>query len=278
ISPDGKRAVLAARGDVYTVPAKDGSVRNLTRTPGIREQKVVWSPDGRWIAYVSDRTGEDEIYIIPQDGMGKEQQITSGYKGFKYTLTWSPDSKKIAWSDKDVKLWYVDITDKKPVLVDTNRFGEFQNYNFSPDSKWLAYDKAIETGLSTVNLYSLVDKKITPITSSMHNSNAPIFDPDGKYLYFLSDRDYNEVLGNYDFEFANPKTTRVYIVTLTKDQPSPFPALSDETQIKKDEAKSDKDKDQKDKDKDAKDKDKDKDKDKEKPAEFRIDLDGIQNR
>ena len=84
ISPEGKRAVFAARGDVFTAPAKEGSARNLTRTPGIREKSVAWSPDGRWIAYVSDRTGEDEIYLAPQDGMGKERQVTSGYKGFKF--------------------------------------------------------------------------------------------------------------------------------------------------------------------------------------------------
>ncbi|PYV96845.1 MAG: protease, partial [Acidobacteria bacterium] len=105
ISPEGKRAVFAARG---TVPAKDGSSRNLTRTPGIREKFVTWSPDGRWVAYVSDRSGEDEIYISPHDGMGKEQQVTTGYKGFKYAIAWSPDSKKLAWGDKDCRIWYVD--------------------------------------------------------------------------------------------------------------------------------------------------------------------------
>ena len=287
ISPEGKRAVFSARGDVFTAPAKDGSVRNLTRTPGIREKNVAWSPDGRWIAYVSDRTGEDEIYITPHDGMGKEQQVTSGYKGFKYGLVWAPDSKKIAWSDKDVRLWYVDINEKKPVQVDQGHYGEFGNYNWSPDSKWLAYDKNGENFLSTINLYSLADRKITPVTTSMTNSYAPLFDPEGKYLYFLSDRDFNEVLGNIDFEFANPKTTRIYVVTLKKDEPSPFPALSDEAQVKKEEpaasataAKGEAKAESKDKGKEAKDndKDKDKDKDKEKPVEFRIDLDGLQER
>ena len=301
LAPDGKRAVFAARGDVFTVPAKEGSVRNLTRTPGIRERKVAWSPDGRWVAYISDRTGEDEIYIAPQDGMGKEQEITSGYKGFKFPPAWSPDSKKIGWADKDLNLWYVEISEKKPVKIDHATYGEITNYSWSPDSKWLAYDKNGDNLYSVVFLYSLTDHKATAASSSMTNSYAATFDPEGKYLYYLSDRDFNEVLGNIDFEFANPKTTRVYVVTLKKDTPSPFGVQSDETEVKKagpapaaveqdaaddpktqKAAKKDEGKDSSAADKDMdKDKDKDKDKEKkekEKPVEVKIDLDGIQDR
>ncbi len=294
ISPEGKRAVFAARGDVFTVPAKEGSARNLTRTPGIREKLVAWSPDGRWIAYVSDRTGEDEIYIAPQDGLGKERQITSGYKGFKFTPVWSPDSKKLAWGDKDLRLWYTDIDDKKPLQVDSSRYAEIQNYSWSPDSKWLAFDKNAENGYSIVYLYSLADSKITPVTDSMTNSTLPLFDPDGKYLYFLSERDFNEVLGNIDFEFANPKTTRVYIATLRKEDPSPFPVLSDEAQVKsenKDEltpppsSAPEKEKGKKPappeshlKNANTTPPPAEKEKEKGKPKEFRIDLEGIQGR
>jgi tricorn protease len=235
LAPDGKRAVIAARGEVFTIPAKEGSIRNLTHSPGVREQHVSWSPNGLWIAYISDRTGEDEIYIVPQDGLAPEEQITSGHKGFMFQPAWSPDSSKIAWADKDLKLWYVDIKEKKPVEVDRGKYGEITNYAWSPDSKWLAYDKSLDTGYSVVYLYGLADHKITAVTSTLNNSYSAVFDPGKRYLYFLSDRDYNEVLGNIDFEFANPKTTRVYVVTLTADEPSPFPALSDEVKVKSEE-------------------------------------------
>ncbi len=265
ISPEGKRAVFSARGDVFTVPAKEGSIRNLTRTPGAREKYAVWSPDGKWIAYLSDRTGEDEIYIVPQDGMGKEIRITRDGKVFRLPLVWSPDSKKLLFADKSVLLWYVDVEAKQPVLIDQGKYDDFNNYAWSPDSKWVTYAKAAENRYHVVELYSLDEKKITPVTSSFTDSWNPAFDPAGKYLYFLSNRDYNEVLGVYDAEFANPKATRVYVVTLRADLPSPFAPQSDESGAKKPETPSREEK-------------KEKPEGREVPKEFRIDLSGIAER
>ena len=236
ISPEGKRAVLTARGDVFTVPAKNGSIRNLTQTPGIHEKFAAWSPDGKWIAYLSDRSGEDEIYITPQDGMGKEMRITTDGKMSRMPPVWSPDSKKLLYADKDLRLFYVDIDQKKPVLIDQGKYFDITEYVWSPDSKWVAYSKQEENNNATINLYSLADKKITPVTSNFTNNTSPRFDPGGKYLFFLSQRDYNEVLGVYDFEFSNPKATRVYLVTLRADLPSPFAPKSDEAGKKPDES------------------------------------------
>jgi len=206
---------------------------------------------------------------------------------------WSPDSKKLAWADKDLRLWYVDINDKKPVEVDRGKYAEITNYSWSPDSKWIAYDSQVVTNNSVVYLYSTVDKKSTPVTDELVNSIGPVWDPEGKYLCFFSDRDFNELVGNVDFEFANPKTTRVYVLTLKADTPSPFPALSDETAIKREgpvpqaaAAESDKDKKKADtKSKEAKADTKKKEDETKGIKEteeiiknFRIDLEGLQSR
>ena len=288
ISPDGKRAAITARGDVYTVPAEHGATRNLTETPGIREQNVAWSPDGRWVAYLSDRTGEQAIYIRPQDGMGPEQQITSGGPEFLMQPVWSPDSSKLAYADSSLRLFYVDIHDKHPVLVDTAKWGEITNYSWSPDSKWIAYDRTPENGYPTIVLYSLADKKLSEVTTDFYPSMNPFFDPGGKYLYFLSNRIFNEVVGVYDFDFANPQATSVYAVTLRADEPSPFAPQSDEVTLKPPDTSADSGGGQssqpsspvkKEEAGDKKDQSTGKKEDKTAKKEpFRIDLDGIQKR
>jgi tricorn protease len=272
ISPDGKRAVFTARGDVYTVPAEKGNIRNLTETPGLRERDAAWSPDGKWIAYFSDRTGEYELYITPQDGMGKETRITFDGKVFRLPPVWSPDSKALLFADKSLRLYYVTLESKQPVLIDEGKYADLTDYAWSPDSKWVAYAKAAENQNEVIYLYSLADKKITPVTTSFTNSWNPVFDPAGKYLYFFSNRDYNEVLGVYDFEFSNPKATRVYVVTLRSDLPSPFAPESDEVGQKKPEAAGKQTDQEKEKEK------KTEEQGREVPKNFRIDLEGIEGR
>ncbi len=231
LSPDGKRAVFTARGDVFTVPAKEGSIRNITHTPGIREMDAAWSPDGKWIAYLSDRTGEYELYVKAQHGLGEEERITHDGAMFRLAPVWSPDSKKLLFADKSARLWYVDTGEKKPVPIERSKYSDIRGYSWSPDSKWVAYGNNGENGNAVVFLYALDSRQITPVTTSFTDSFEPYFDPEGKYLYYLSNRAYNEVLGVYDMEFSNPKATGVYVVTLRADLTSPFPPLSDEVTV-----------------------------------------------
>ncbi|HUN85893.1 MAG TPA: PDZ domain-containing protein [Terracidiphilus sp.] len=233
LSPDGKRAAFTARGRVYTVPAEHGSARDLTDEPGIRRENVAWSPDGHWVAYVSDRSGEQAIYIRPQNGMGGEQQITTGGTEFLMRPVWSPDSTKLAWADSSCDLHYVDIHDKKPVLIDHSKYAEITSYTWSPDSKWVAYDKTPENGYPVIELYSLTGSKVTAATTDFYPSFDPVFDPAGKYLYFISFRTFNEILGPFDdVEFANPQAAKIYAITLRADEPSPFAPQSDEVAVK----------------------------------------------
>ncbi|MGC9157373.1 MAG: S41 family peptidase [Terracidiphilus sp.] len=232
LSPDGQRAAFTARGQVYTVPAEHGSARDLTTEPGIRRESVAWSPDGRWVAYVSDRTGEQAIYIRPQNGLGPAQQITAGGTEFLMQPVWSPDSSKLAWADSSCNLYYIGVDSKKPVLIDHSKYAEITNYAWSPDSKWVTYDKTLENMYSVIELYSLADNKVTPATTDFYSSFDPVFDPAGKYLYFLSLRTFNEVLGTFDdMEFANPQAAKVYAITLRADEPSPFAPESDEVKV-----------------------------------------------
>jgi tricorn protease len=237
ISPDGKRALFGARGDVFTVPAKNGNTRNLTHTPGVHERNSKWSPDGRSIAYVSDRSGEDEIYIMPQDGQGEAQQLTKNADTYKYQLFWSPDSKKIMWDDKLLRLNYIDIATKEVVTVAKAEIGEIMTFVWSPDSRWVAYAKPEPVGMAKVYLYSLEAKKSYAVTDGWYDSYNPSFSADGKYLFFVSDRDFNPHFGQTEYNHIYGAMSRIYFITLAADTKSPFEPKSDEVEVKKESAK-----------------------------------------
>ncbi|GAB4369125.1 MAG: S41 family peptidase [Calditrichia bacterium] len=266
ISPDGNRALFGARGEVFTVPAKHGPTRNLTQTSGVHERNSKWSPDGKWIAYISDLTGEDEIYIVKQDGSGVPIQITTGGETYKYQIYWSPDSKKLLWSDRLQRLRYVDITTKKIVNVDHNPVWEIREYCWSPDSKWIAYSKTDRNHMDRIYLYSLDTQKIVEVTRGNFDSYSPAFSSDGKYLFFVSDRDFNPIYSETEWNHAYRDMARIYLATLAKEVKSPFEPQSDEVEIKKEaEAKPSKEK---------------KKKEEEKPATVtvKVDPDGLSDR
>ena len=232
ISPDGNRALFGARGDVFTVPAKSGPTRNLTQTPGVHERNSKWSPDGRWIAYISDATGEDEIYIEPQDGRGAATQVTTGGSNYKYQPAWSPDSKKLMWSDRNQRLHVVDIATKAATEIANAEAFEITDYAWSPDSRWVAYAKPEVQGPQRIYLYSLDSKQTVPATDAWYASSGPAFSADGKLLFFVSARSFNPTYGQTEFEHIYSDMTRIYFVTLAKDTKSPFAPKSDEVKVK----------------------------------------------
>ncbi len=230
ISPTGVRGLFEARGDIFTVPAEHGSPRNLTNSPGAHELNPVWSPDGKWIAYLSDRSGEYELYIQPQKG-GNEVRITTDGEQTRYLYNpvWSPDSKKICYSDKMLRLWYVDIEQKKPVPVDTAEYNTRLRGSWSPDSRWLAYTKPVDgLGKELIFLYSLEQNKVARIGEGFYDDANPVFDPNGKYLYFLSNRFFYPARSAIDQRFNYYSTTGVFALTLKADEAAPFGPQSDE--------------------------------------------------
>jgi tricorn protease len=307
ISPTGARAVFEAWGEIFTVPTDKGDIRNLTHSPAVADRDPAWSPDGKSIAYFSDESGEYELCIRGQNGLGEVRHINLGNPpSFFYTPTWSPDSKKIAYSDKRLNLWYVDLDSAKPKLVDTDYFGGFGptqlNQTWAPDNKWIAYTRQLPSGLHAVFVYSLDQGKAFQITDGMSDALYPAFDKNGKYLYFTASTDVALSTAGLDMSSEEHRVSRsVYVAVLGQYSLSPLAPESDEEKSEADKEKEkekDKDKDKasdktssdKDKDKDEnkdskdnkdKDKGKDKDKDKEKkeePVVVKIDVEGISQR
>ncbi len=245
ISPNGARAVFEARGDIVTVPAEKGDPRNLTNTTGIHEREPVWSPDGKTIAYISDESGEYALHLSEQHGMGGVTKISLGDKpAFYIAPRWSPDSKKIAYLDNHLHIWYLDVTEKKPVLVDTDYYSSDRDHapSWSPDSKWLAYSQQLKSHMTAVWLYSLENGKKTQVTDGMSEVKSPVFDPNGKYLYFTASTDSGSSM-EFDLHALTRAVSRsIYVVVLSKTEASPLAPESDDEKIeqaKKDNAKAD---------------------------------------
>ncbi|MGZ5515883.1 MAG: S41 family peptidase, partial [Candidatus Aminicenantales bacterium] len=232
IAPDGQRALFGARGDVFTVPAKHGNTRNLTMTPGVHERESKWSPDGRTIAFISDKSGTEEIWLMAQDGTGEPRQLTTGGDTYKYDIRWSPDGSKILWNDKMLRLSVIDVASKAVTVVDTDKDGEIVQFAWSPDSRWIAYGRSEAEGADRIYLYSLDSKKAVPVTDTWYNSGGPAFSRDGKYLFFVSDRDFNPIYSSTEWNHAYLAMSRVYFLALAKDTKSPFQPKSDEVALK----------------------------------------------
>jgi tricorn protease len=233
ISPTGKRAVFEAYGQILTVSADKGDPRNLTPVPGVANRSPAWSPDGKSVAWFSDESGEYALHIGSGLGMGKVRKITLDQPpSFYYDLTWSPDSQKIAYSDKRLQLWYLNLTNGQPVKLDTDYYDEGPSpfdMKWSADSCWLTYNRILPNMLRAVFVYSLHTKKATQITDGMSDARYPVFDKGGKYLYFAASTDFGLTAGDSDMSgIARPVTYSVYAVVLQKNVPSPVEPQSDD--------------------------------------------------
>ncbi|HEX8288432.1 MAG TPA: PDZ domain-containing protein [Pyrinomonadaceae bacterium] len=244
VSPTGIRAVFEARGEIISAPADKGDTRNLTNTTNVMERDPAWSPDGKWIAYFSDESGEYALHLRDQTGMGEVKKITlaDGKPGFFSSPVWSPDSKKIAYNRNDVTLWYVDVEKGTNVRVDQNTFGDFGDVmepSWSPDSRWISYAKQLDNRLRAVYLYSVDKSQTNQITDGLGDARHVTFDKSGKYVYFTGSTNVGPTISFADLSGIAHQTSRnVYAIVLRNDIPSPLAPESDEEKIapeKKDE-------------------------------------------
>ncbi len=271
ISPTGKRALFDARGDIFSVPAENGVIENLTQTQGIREIYPSWSPDGKYISYYSDATGEYEIYLLENKKDAKPQQLTTGSTAWKYDSEWSPDSKYLLYSDRTLQLKLFNVETKTETVVDHATENEFRSYVFSPDSKWIAYEKQDPNGHSAIWVYNIPESKKIRLTDGYYSDNSPVFSTDGKYIFFLSDRDFNLDFSSFEFNYVYNKSTRIYAMALKAGEEKLFKDKNDVEPVKEDKKAGEEDKDKKPKEPAKEEK-------KAEPVTVTLDVEGINNR
>lgn len=271
LSPDGKRLLFCARGELFTVPAKgEGLIRQLTYSSGAREKFPSWSPDGEEIIFWSDESGEEELYRIPATG-GERASIGKDDRGWHYPAVWSPDGEWAAFSNEELELLVMNIGKKDIRLVDKGTW-EITDYSWSPDSRFLVYACPTENENYVIKIWDNEKKDRHAVTDDYFHSHSPVFDPEGKYLYFLSDRISNPKLDWHEIIYALDERTKPYLLVLGKDEPSPFAPEAD-PDVEEDNWMGNWKK-----GKGEGKEEKDKDKDDEKPVEVRIDFKGLNGR
>jgi len=248
LSPKGERAVFVARGDIFTAPIEKGPTRNLTRSSGAHDKWARWSPDGRRIAFISDKSGEEEVWLINQDGTGKPEQLTTGGKAMRYAPEWAPDGKRLAFGDKDGKLYVLTVADRKLTEIADNVYGMIRDYSWSPCGGHLAFSTTDPSQFRSIWIWSVEDGKARRVTSDMLHEAGPVWDPKGEYLYYLAAREYAPQLDAFELNFANDRNMGIFALALRKDVKNPLPFESDEVTIgdeKKEDEKADEKKEEK---------------------------------
>jgi tricorn protease len=233
LSPKGERAVFVARGDIFTVPIEKGPTRNLTNSSNAHDKWARWSPDGAKIAFISDLDGEEELYLINQDGSGKPEELTHGLKAMLYAPEWAPDGKRIAFGDKDGKLYVLALDDKKVTQVAQNLRARIRDYTWSQDGGQLAFVMDNPNNFSSIYIWSVADGQARRVTSDLFDAARPAWDSEGNYLFYLSARDFAPQLSQIEFNYATNRGTSIFALTLRKDGKNPFPPESDEVTVTK---------------------------------------------
>jgi tricorn protease len=234
LSPKGERALFSARGDIFTAPIEKGPTRNLTHSSGAHDKWPAWSPDGSQIAFISDLSGEEELYVVPQDGSKPPQQITTGGNGMRYQPDWSADGKRIAFGDKDGRVFVVTLADKKMTEIVKSPRNQIRDYTWSPRGNFLAFSMATTgNGFAQVYVWSANDNQVHRATEGTFNAFNPTWDPQGNYLYYISNREFAPQISNIEFNYATNRDSYIYAMALRKDVKNPFPPESDEVTVAK---------------------------------------------
>ncbi|MDX1406507.1 MAG: PDZ domain-containing protein, partial [Saprospiraceae bacterium] len=223
-SPEGKRIVFEARGELFNVPVKEGYVINMTQSSGAFDREPAWSPDGQQIAYWSDRSGENEIWLQPATGKAKARQLTKRGKGYGYALYWSPDSKHIAFIDERNNISIADAADGSIRVAGNTRWntghGGRHGYpiEWSPDSKWITFTEGLDNANNAIFMYNVEDDKKHQVTSGFYQDSGPTFSADGKYLFYMTNREMSATYSDMnDGTWIYPNSTRIASLSLTKD-------------------------------------------------------------
>jgi tricorn protease len=246
LSPKGERVLFAARGDIFSAPVEKGSTRNLTHSPGAHDKWPVWSPDGSRVAFLSDASGEEELYVVAQDGATPAEKVTSAGHAFRYDPKWSPDNQHIAFSDKDGRLWIVSLKDHATHEIAHSTEGEIRDYQWSPGGGYVAFSMNDHRSFSSLYLWSTKESKLHRVTTGTFNEDSPAWHPGGDYLYFLANHEFHPQISQIEFDFAGNRSRGIFVLALRKDVKNPFPPDSDDVTVK-DASTPDKDKDEKDK-------------------------------
>lgn len=231
LSPGGERALFVARGDVFTVPVEKGPTRNLTQSSGVHDKWARWSPDGKYVAFVSDADGEENIYLVAQDGSEKPVQLTKGLSAMLYAPEWSPTGTHLAFADKDGKVYLLDVAKKSYEVIAQDERSRVRDYSFSPDGRFLAFSLSDPNESRSIYMYSLQEKKLYRVTDELFDEWGPVWEPEGNYLFFLSDREFAPQISQVEWNFAGNRMTRMYALVLKKDGKHPFPPESDEVKV-----------------------------------------------